>query len=329
MEKISVIIPVYNTGKYLAKCVNSILCQTYQNLEILIIDDGSEEYTAAVCDELSKKDSRISVFHKQNEGVSVARNFGIEKATGEYIGFVDSDDWVDNDMYGSMLSVMQKYNADIVYCEMKVISNDKIVENEGVVGVRRNVLVFDSRKIYSDTLCLIAGSACVALYRNSIVENLNFPEKLKFSEDRYFNLQAIAKSGSICYLKRSLYNRFVRMGSCVNSYHSDGVAVIKRAYDLIFPFVADTWGNDYLRPFKYQKANSYMAVLYGVLKSKKSICSKFKEIFRIASDEDFQLLLHDIKPQDIRFKLILEHRYCLLFALIYFHDLYKRNLKRL
>lgn len=327
MEKISVIIPVYNTGEYLTKCVNSILCQTYQNLEILIIDDGSEKNTADVCDELSKKDNRIKVFHKQNEGVSVARNFGIEKATGEYIGFVDSDDWVDNDMYGSMLSAMQDYHANIIYCDNKIILKGRIIGNDILEG--NGILRFDAKRISSENLCLMAGNVCVGLYKCSVIKNIKFPEKLKFSEDRYFNLQAIAKAGNICYLKRYLYNHFERLGSCVNSYHSDGVAVIKRAYDLIFPFVADTWGNDYLKPFKYQKANSYMAVLYGVLKSKKSICSKFKEIFRIASDEDFQLLLHDIKPQDIRFKLILKHRYILLFALLYFHDLYKRNLKRL
>lgn len=327
MEKISVIIPVYNTGKYLAKCVNSILCQTYQNLEILIIDDGSEEYTAAVCDELSKKDSRISVFHKQNEGVSVARNFGIEKATGDYIGFVDSDDWVDNDMYGSMLSVMQGYHTDIVYCDMKTVLKNKIIENEFIS--KKKVSIFDTKKIFPETLCLIAGSACVGLYKYRIIKNLNFPEKLKFSEDRYFNLRAIAKSNSFCYLKIPLYNRFVRLGSCVNSYHSDGVAVIKRAYNLILPFVESTWGYGYLKPFKYQNVNSYMAVLYGVLKSNKNIRSKFKEIWEIASDEDFQILLHDLRPQDIRFKLILRHRYFLLFVLLYFHDLYKRNIKRL
>ena len=106
MQKVSVIVPVFNTGKYLYKCIDSILNQTYKNIEILIIDDGSEKYTADICDDLADKDTRIRVFHKKNEGVSVARNYGLNLIEGDFIGFVDSDDWIDRHMFESLVSVM-------------------------------------------------------------------------------------------------------------------------------------------------------------------------------------------------------------------------------
>lgn len=113
-ELISVIVPVYNVEKYLKKCVNSIINQTYKNLEIILVDDGSPDQSGALCDRLSEKDSRIRVIHKKNGGVSTARNAGIEAATGEYICFVDSDDWLPVNAVWNLLSMAEKEKADFV-----------------------------------------------------------------------------------------------------------------------------------------------------------------------------------------------------------------------
>lgn len=102
MSKVSIIIPVYNTGHYLYKCVDSILYQTYKDIEVIIVDDGSCEETALICDEIAAKDNRIRLIHKKNEGVSIARNIGLSMVTGEYVGFVDSDDWIDADMFETL-----------------------------------------------------------------------------------------------------------------------------------------------------------------------------------------------------------------------------------
>ena len=105
---ITIIVPVFNVEQYLPKCVDSIINQTYSNLEILLIDDGSQDRCGEICDEYAKKDSRIQVFHTKNRGLSVARNLGLQEAKGEYIGFVDSDDWIEPDMYEVLLSKMRE-----------------------------------------------------------------------------------------------------------------------------------------------------------------------------------------------------------------------------
>ena len=108
MIKVSIIVPIYNVEKYLKKCVNSIINQTYKSLEIILVDDGSPDRSGALCDRLAEKDSRIRVIHKANGGVSTARNAGIEAATGEYICFVDSDDWLPENAVWDLLSLSEK-----------------------------------------------------------------------------------------------------------------------------------------------------------------------------------------------------------------------------
>lgn len=114
MDKISVIVPVYNVEDYLEECINSILGQTYKNLEIILVDDGSTDNSSKICDIYEKKDKRIKVIHKENGGLSSARNEGLKYRTGEYISFVDSDDFIDKTMYEKLYSAIKKYDADVV-----------------------------------------------------------------------------------------------------------------------------------------------------------------------------------------------------------------------
>ena len=112
-DKISVIVPVYNVEEYITKCLSSIANQTHTNLEIICVDDGSTDGSGLICDEFAKADARFVVVHKQNEGVAVARNVALELATGDYIGFVDSDDWIEPVMYETLLQCMQKDSVEI------------------------------------------------------------------------------------------------------------------------------------------------------------------------------------------------------------------------
>ncbi|MGZ5551627.1 MAG: glycosyltransferase family 2 protein, partial [Nitrososphaeraceae archaeon] len=125
-DKISIIIPVYNGVKYLPKCIDSVLNQTYKNLEIILVDDGSTDESGKICDTYSLKDNRIKVVHKQNGGLSDARNTGLKIATSEYIGFVDSDDFIESDMYEILLKTLYAYDADIVQCASYKIIDEKI-----------------------------------------------------------------------------------------------------------------------------------------------------------------------------------------------------------
>ena len=106
MPKISVIIPVYDTEEFLSRCLDSVLCQTHRDLEVILIDDGSTDASGALCDEYAEKDTRIQVIHQENSGSSAARNTGLEAACGDYIGFVDSDDWLEPDMYAYLLDLL-------------------------------------------------------------------------------------------------------------------------------------------------------------------------------------------------------------------------------
>lgn len=123
-ELISIIVPVFNAEKYLNKCIQSILGQTYSNIELLLIDDGSTDSSGAICDNYGSQDSRVRVFHKLNEGVSVARNWGLDNAKGEWITFVDSDDWIDADMYEQMYNAAMQKKADMVSCDLLMEHKD-------------------------------------------------------------------------------------------------------------------------------------------------------------------------------------------------------------
>ena len=113
---ISIIIPVYNVAPFLSQCIQSVLDQTYTHLEVIIVDDGSTDESPAICDKFAKLDTRIKVIHKKNGGLSDARNAGLDIASGDFIGFVDSDDWIENDMYETLYNLLNKYQADISAC---------------------------------------------------------------------------------------------------------------------------------------------------------------------------------------------------------------------
>lgn len=130
MNLISVIIPVYNGEKYIKRCINSLINQTYKNIEIIIINDGSKDNSINIIKEISEKDKRIIIIDKENQGVSIARNAGIEKASGDYIMFVDVDDWVKTNMIEQMYKVIKKENVDIVKCNSINEFNNKATENK-------------------------------------------------------------------------------------------------------------------------------------------------------------------------------------------------------
>lgn len=127
---ISIIIPIYNVEKYLNKCIDSILNQTYSDLEIILVDDGSTDKSSEICEYYKEIDNRIRVIHKKNGGLSEARNVGIDIAKGEYIAFLDSDDWADENLYKRLYQLSQKYSSDISMCSFKWVQNEKEVLNK-------------------------------------------------------------------------------------------------------------------------------------------------------------------------------------------------------
>ena len=207
---VSVIVPVYNVEKYLDKCIKSILNQKYRNIEIILVDDGSTDSSGSICDSYAKKDDRIKVIHKKNGGLSSARNTGIDEAKGEYIGFVDSDDYIDEDMYETMVKKLIDNNSDIVICS-KVIeySNGKILKNnykeklikDNIEGLKQ----LNSYKVFD-------MSACDKLYKISLFKNIRFPFGKK-CEDYYTMFKLISKCKKILYIPNCYYHYFQRENS--------------------------------------------------------------------------------------------------------------------
>ena len=251
MAVVSIIVPVYNTGQYLYKCIESLKAQTLRDLEIIIVDDGSKQETADICDEQAASDSRIKVVHKANEGVSVARNTGLSMASGQYIGFVDSDDWIDPNMFETLLHEAESSNAEIVMCDSTTEWSSGKTESD-TFGCYSSLCTLQKSQITTVQLLEIAGSCWRALYRTNLIDNNNikFPVGLKFSEDRIFNIIALGCSTSFRYLKKSFYNRYIREGSCVMSYHPDFTEVTLRVNDVMNAVLKQYWDESYIPAFE-------------------------------------------------------------------------------
>lgn len=251
MAKVSVIIPVYNTGEYLRKCVDSVLGQTAQDLELILIDDGSKEDTARICDELARQDRRIRLLHKTNEGVSVARNAGLSMVGGEYVGFVDSDDWVDPEMFDTLANEMERHGADLALCDATTVWDDGRKEADTFSCLPESCTL--AREAVTPARLLeLAGSSWRVLYKARLLKEQGaaFPAGLKFSEDRIFNMAALGCCKSMRYVKQSFYNRYMRAGSCVNTFHPDFVDVTLRVNSVMNDVLRKYWDESYIPAFE-------------------------------------------------------------------------------
>ena len=212
---ISVIVPVYKVEKYLKKCVESILAQSYTNLEIILVDDGSPDNCGKLCDEFSKKYSRICVIHKQNGGLSSARNAGIDIAQGEYIGFVDSDDTIEPYMYEKLYGAIYNDKTKLAVCAINYIYEDGKKVNKPPLG-RNCKFDFYHAIVEMNTHRLFDMGACSKLYHKSLFDDLRFPVG-KLSEDYYIMFKIFDRAQSISYLDIPCYNYLQRNNSITHS----------------------------------------------------------------------------------------------------------------
>lgn len=216
--KISIIVPVYNAEKYLNRCIDSILSQTFKDFEVLLVDDGSKDKSGAICDEYAKKDNRVRVFHKENGGVSSARNVGLDEANGKYISFVDSDDWVVPAYFAELLSLYHG-DIDLVECSYIYYGNEQILfKTEFVESDSEHYLekLFQNRRFYE-------GFLWVKLFKATLINNLRFESKLAFNEDRVFIAQYMLKCRKVVATQKCLYyydnthaNAMSKLGSVID-----------------------------------------------------------------------------------------------------------------
>jgi len=209
---ISIIVPVYNIMDCLEKCVDSCIGQTYKNIEILLVDDGSTDGTGELCDELAKKDNRIRVFHKKNGGSSSARNLGISQAKGEYLGFVDSDDFISPAMYEELINAVTEFQVPIAQ-----VSRDEIDEKGNklpdVCIPPKQAFLCESAEFMKELLMHRGDcSFCTKLIKKELFQDKRFPEG-KLNEDFYLLLQMLKEVKGIYILPAQHYHVFYRIGS--------------------------------------------------------------------------------------------------------------------
>lgn len=264
--KISVIVPVYNVEKYLSKCINSILSQSYKNFELILVDDGSTDYSGKICDEYADRDKRVIVKHKMNAGVSAARNTGIVMASGVYVMFVDSDDYIDCKMLEEMISFGDK--SDIIFSGLRYVSNDgrELVSN--IMDDFKNISLTEYIKVY----CLEADKKHIScgpynkLFNKKIIEdkNIKFDEELSICEDGLFVTTFLSRCHSITNINQCYYN-YVQYGTgtlmckynrnanlAIEKYYLAKINMLERAFvsnELIMNAVNREFMNRFIQMF--------------------------------------------------------------------------------
>ena len=215
MDLISVIVPVYKVEPYLDKCVQSIVEQTYKNLEIILVDDGSPDNCGAMCDAWAEKDSRIKVIHKENGGLSDARNAGMNVATGQWISFVDSDDWIEPDFIQELYDTMERTGAEIAECGTTYVDeSDKVLHQRGVAPIAcMGKLEALRRLVLEDGIYQTVWNK---LYRRAVIEGVLF-EKGKHHEDDFWTYQIFDRIEKLAVVERPMYYYLQRSGSIIGA----------------------------------------------------------------------------------------------------------------
>lgn len=229
--RVSVVVPVYNVQRYLKRCLDSLNNQTLSDIEIILVDDGSIDDSPLLCDEYAKRNANVTVIHKNNEGLGLARNSGLEICHGEYVAFVDSDDWVEPQMMELLYFECQKSGCDVIYSEFNVdeYPNYKITSHsehvyEGEKEIEQLRLdIVGSEPTYPSGV-KFQCSACKGLYRRSVIENnhLAFLSEREFiSEDMLFNLEFLRHSSRVKTVPWQLYHYCLNEGSLTHSFRAD------------------------------------------------------------------------------------------------------------
>ncbi len=247
---ISVIVPVFRVEEYLARCIDSIINQSYKNLEIILVDDGSDDNSGKICDEYALADERIVVIHKENGGQSSARNLALEVARGEYVGFVDSDDVIHKNMYTNLFSLIISYGADMALCNIRDWDGKEDFSNIALSGnsyaVDNNEMMKRFFRIESSNSYI---SPCRKLFKRYLVKDLRFEEG-RINEDVYFSYRTFLDSKKIAITDDQYYFYFIRGGSTTHSYFCP------RDYDLF-----KAWENVMNYAKEYDKNNVRYAEL--------------------------------------------------------------------
>lgn len=297
---VSIIVPIYKVENYLERCINSIINQSYKNLDVILIDDGSPDNCGLICDSYAKQDDRITVIHKENGGLSDARNRGIDIARGQYITFVDSDDFIHCDYVHNMVNVAEEYGCEVVQCEFEKGELDKFSEStrSDSVKVFDNVNIFYGRKLKI--------TAWAKLYEKSIFSSLRFPVG-KINEDEFITYKAIYRATKIAVISKPLYYYYQSPVSIMRGKNKIIKLDFISAFEERIKFFQDE--NEYELVTLSKKEFAIRAMLYYIkyhsvsVEVEKQLITVFKENLkgvlrsnRVSLYEKFVLISFNLSP---------------------------------
>lgn len=300
---VSVVLPIYNVEKYLDRCVNSIINQTYKNLEIILVDDGSPDNCPTMCEEWKKRDERIKAVHKPNAGLGMARNTGIENATGDYICFIDSDDFIDADTIETCVGRLILDKTDIAIYGYKSIGKDGTINNQAIPHCPKNL--YRSKEVQEiflpQLISPIKGdwgimmSSCCCLYNMKLINNTSFrfvSEREIISEDVYSLLKLYKKVESVSVINRSFYNYCLNETSLTHTYRKDRYEKIKYFYLESLKLCKEQgYNNDVIKAMQGSYISNTIAAIKMITKSDEKLSEKKKALRNITEDEVLQDLL--------------------------------------
>ncbi len=298
MIKVSIIVPVYNVEEYLSRCLDSLINQTLKDIEIIVVNDGTKDNSQEIIDKYKKKDKRIISLIKENGGLSSARNYGLKYASGEYIGYVDSDDWVTEDMFEKLYNKAKKEKSDIVVCGFYKAYDDgnNIPQSPIIIDTK------DSKKNY----LLGYPNAWNKLYKKGVIKENHWPEGMLY-EDLASNPLLVNKVNKISYIEEPLYYYFLRANSIMNDkvFKPKFYDIIKASDILIKEIKKDSSYDKYYQEFEYSIIDNLLREAYFRLKDIEGSRKLLEDITIFIKDNCPKFMKNKyIKDKDMKYKII-------------------------
>ncbi len=301
---ISIIVPVYRTEQYLRQCVDSLLAQTYTHIEIILVDDGSPDRSGEICEEYADKDSRVKVIHQENGGLSAARNTGLNHISGEYVMFVDSDDWISPDNCEKAVAVALERNVDVVIWSYRREYPDKSLdrhifpENQAFTGeaYRRLFLKVLGDTVTPETLDSLS-SACNKLYKvEKVAQSVRFEDtKIIGTEDLLYNVQVFLRAQNAYYLREAFYHyRKDNQNSLTKTYKKELLPKRKVLFDELMKAVSDYQDADYEKALTKRIALDILGQSLNVVQSGETTKTKRRLIREILHDDVYRPALRQL-----------------------------------
>lgn len=299
---VSVIIPVYQAEKYIRGCIESVQNQTYQDLEIIVVNDGSTDATYDIIKEIATTDKRIIIVNQDNKGVSEARNVGIESANGEFITFVDSDDKIEPELCENLVNVMIEKNTDVVISGISIIKKNQIrIITENKLQKYNKVEMLQKYEVHANSY--IYQNVLAKLYRTEILKQCKFNKDIRLGEDLLFNYQVFAYVSNICIIPYSGYKYLLNQQSATHRFDSDDFETQKAVRKYESKFYLDALGGQEISQIieKRYVANSINIIVSLVTTESYKNCMKYLKIY--LQDNFFQEKLTLYGPSDFRLKV--------------------------